>query len=36
MNTAIDTWNEGNPDKPCNGRYDDTDAATPPTLVENE
>ena len=33
MNEAIETWNDGNPDNPCNWRYDETDAATPPVLI---
>lgn len=32
MNEAIETWNDGNPNKQCNWRYAETDAETPPTL----
>ena len=33
MNTAINTWNDNHADNPCNWRYDETDAATPPVLI---
>ena len=33
MNEAIDEWNTNNPDKPCDWRYDETDAETPPVLT---
>ena len=33
MNIAIETWNDGNPNKSCDWRYDETDAATPPVLI---
>ena len=36
MNIAIDTWNTNNPDTPCDWRYDETDAETPPVLTEQQ
>ena len=36
MNEAIVAWNENHSDAPCNWRYAETDAETPPTLEPND
>ena len=34
MNEAIGTWNNNNPDDPCNWHYVDATETDPPTLAE--